>query len=128
MATDGISPSRAQVVGGAFLLIVTFAIPQVSSAFFIDGSQLAQSMREYDKAAANAPGVDWKQANEFTAYVAGAYDTLELADLICKPPEMTRRQLNAVVAKYLKEVPESWHRPAAILISEALRKAFPCSG
>ena len=81
MAADGISPSRAQVVGVAFLLVVAFAIPQVSRAFFIDGSELVQFMREYDKAAANAPGVDWKQANEFTMYVAGAYDTLELAGL-----------------------------------------------
>lgn len=130
MTTDSVFPkssTRTQIVGIGALLVVALSFSHPVHAFFIDGSQLALSMREYDKAAANSPGVDWGEANKFTAYVAGTYDTLELADLLCQPPEMTRRQLNAVVAKHLKEIPGDWHRPAAILISEILQKTFPCS-
>jgi hypothetical protein len=102
------------------LLCVVLSVP--AHAYFVDASELAASAREFERAAASAQNIDWVEVRNLTAYINGAYDTLELADRICKPAgELTAGQLHAVVAKYLKENPEQWHCPAAIVISEGLR-------
>ena len=44
----------------------------------------------------------------------------------CVPDNVSNGQLMDVVVKYLKEHPEERHMLAAILIVEALTKAFPC--
>ena len=47
-------------------------------------------------------------------------------DAVCFPNETTVGQLHRVVVKYLEAHPEETHQPAVILVTVALREAFPC--
>jgi hypothetical protein len=42
------------------------------------------------------------------------------------PAEVTNGQIVLVFVKYLEVHPERLHKPANLLLVEALRKAFPC--
>jgi Ssp1 endopeptidase immunity protein Rap1a len=44
----------------------------------------------------------------------------------CLPEEVTNGQILLVFVKYLEDHPEELHKPANLLLIEALRKAFPC--
>lgn len=70
-------------------------------------------------------------------YVVGVWDTWAIWQApddpesrrrgsVCKPEGVGGVQLAAIVAKYLRERPESWHESAAFLIVAALAEAFPC--
>ncbi len=68
------------------------------------------------------------------AYVAGVADMVGSISVpmvsgftaVCFPDETTLGQLNRVVVKYLKAHPEETHEPAVVLVTVALREAFPC--
>lgn len=45
---------------------------------------------------------------------------------VCDPETVTRGQQFEVVMKYIRNNPQSWHRPSVILIHRALMDAFPC--
>lgn len=66
-------------------------------------------------------------------YVAGVIDSYAfLADIenlenrICIPDEVTARQLQYIVKKYLNEHPKDLHYTASYIVLVAIRKAFPC--
>ena len=44
----------------------------------------------------------------------------------CLPAEVTNGQIILVFVKYMEDHPEQLHKPANLLLVEALRKAFPC--
>lgn len=46
---------------------------------------------------------------------------------LCIPGEVTYGQEELVAIQYAKSHPEQLHKPAAILIVQSFRKAFPCS-
>lgn len=67
-------------------------------------------------------------------YVIGIYDALEMDQMItdqgarmCVAEGVTRGQLNDIVCKFVGETPEDRHFPAAILVLNAVVKAFPCA-
>lgn len=114
----------------ALLLSVLAVAPAQAASYFMNGPHLIEFMREYDKVAAGTHPVNRENAYEFQKYVAGVYDAYSALGmdgiLICTPSNMELGQIGAVVSNHLKKVPEQWHRPAALLVSEALEKAFPC--
>ena len=62
-------------------------------------------------------------------YIAGVGSILSWASdsyKICVPDGVTGGQVLSIVRKYLKENPESLHQPADMLVTVALRRAFPC--
>ena len=66
-------------------------------------------------------------------YIEGVYDGYQAGTSSlggqppwCIPEDTTLDQLARVVMKRLKERPEELHYSADILVSYALRKAFPC--
>lgn len=73
---------------------------------------------------------DGQMAGALTAIAPGNMDILRMAQETlgyCTPSAVTNQQKIEVVAKYLIDNPASRHRPAALLIREAHREAFPCS-
>jgi hypothetical protein len=56
--------------------------------------------------------------------VLGVYDTLDSS--LCSSGTVTVRQVSTVVSKYLNDQPQEWSRPAHLLVTRALRAAFPC--
>ena len=63
-------------------------------------------------------------------YIAGVGSMLTWAserNRICIPDGVTGGQVVSIVRKYLKENPESLHESGDLLVTIALRKAFPCN-
>ena len=63
-----------------------------------------------------------------SVYVMGVSDALIAVkpNLFCVPPGITVDQERAVVVKYLRDHPETWHYSASSEVGVALKKAFPC--
>ena len=92
-------------------------------AFFDTGNDLVLNMREYEKANANVPNSDYFKAAYYMGFVTGVCDAT--SHFYDAPANLTKNQLFAIVAKYLKENPEKWSQPGSLLVIEALRKSFP---
>ena len=59
-------------------------------------------------------------------YVISLFDTIQ-GVIMCAPDGVTRRQVQSIVKKYLKENPENLHLTANRLVTGALIEAFPCN-
>jgi len=61
-------------------------------------------------------------------YVMGVSDALNATkpDLFCAPLSVKASQELAVVVKYLRDHPETWHNSAYSDVGVALALAFPC--
>jgi hypothetical protein len=62
-------------------------------------------------------------------FLAGMNETPEQAHMrqgYCLPEAVTNGQNRTVFVKYLEDHPEELHKPAAVLLIDSLRKAFPC--
>ena len=97
-----------------------------SFAYFFDGYQLVDKLKDYDRA--NEKSVKTNHANTaaYSNYVSGIYDVYELNNTICAGIKVTPDQVNTVVAKFLKSNPERWDEAAGFLVRDALIQAFPC--
>jgi hypothetical protein len=104
---------------GAILLCIPFD----SSAQLMSGKKLAADMQEFEKAERQDPSANYQQAYFFMGYVAGVYDLSD--DTYMYPVKPTIRQICSIVAKYLRENPKEWDLPADLVITKALKKAFP---
>lgn len=107
--------------------LLVFTVSPVE-AYFYSGNDLVELKRETDKTEVGVDdvNVDWVKVREYMAYIIGVYDATRSQYAV--PYGATRGQIMAVVTKYLNEHPEEWTKPAAELIQEALRKAFPVKG
>lgn len=106
--------------------LLIFTVSPVKAKFFYSGNDLVELMREYEKTTANADAVDWIKVREYCTYIIGVYDAT--VSQYAVPDDATKGQIIAVVSNYFNEHPEKWTDPAAKLIQEALRKAFPAKG
>ena len=63
-----------------------------------------------------------------SVYVIGVSDALIAVkpNLFCAPLGITVDQEVAVVVKYLRDHPETWHYSVSSEVGVALKKAFPC--
>ncbi len=85
------------------------------------GITLVDLMRAYDKVAQGNPAADdYVYASTFVGYVTGVCDAMEISF----PVQTKTTQIVAIVAKYLKEHPELWAKPAAHLVRQAIIEAF----
>jgi len=71
-----------------------------------------------------AARANYSAAGLYSGYVAGVHDTIEKS--LCPSGRLTIGQVSSVVKKYLKDRPEEWSLPAPLLVTPALRGAFPC--
>ena len=100
-------------------LLLTLS-PMISIASFTDGNELYQWLLEDEK----ENGSSFK-AGLFKGYVVGVVDFADYA-FFCTTSGVTRGQLSAVVAKYLKNNPEKWNNSADSIVTDAMKTAFPC--
>ncbi len=109
------------LVGGVF--IASALVSSDALGHFYDGNKLIGDLREYEKA---ERGVSFNGVADgvFIGFVTGVFDTISTT--LCISDDITVRQVQAIVAKYLNEHPEQWGRPAYALVTFALRSAFPC--
>jgi hypothetical protein len=105
------------------LISVFFPLGHAHADYFVVGNDLVEYMREYEKIERGDTSAMLSLASRYTGYVTGVYDATRFQ--YSYPPNVTRGQLCAIVAKYLKEHPERWNQPASDLVIEALKQAFP---
>jgi hypothetical protein len=106
------------------IMFIFISIP-VYAGFF-SGNDLLEIMREWENAESSNPKTKLQDATEFRGYVVGVFDILDGSGTICTGDNVNKRQVGAVVVKYLNDNPARWSDPAYILVTEALKKAFPC--
>ena len=110
---------RALVVAAGLLWPAsTFAQEDGSSSGYLTGDKL------YEQCTSSSSSL------LCLGYVMGVSDALQMAGLklnvFCAPSSVTAHQELAVVVKYLRDHPETWHYSAASDIGVALAMAFPC--
>jgi hypothetical protein len=108
---------RALVVATS-LLWPAYTFAQDSSGYLTGG-------KLYETCTSSSSGI-------CLGYVMGVSDTLNLnafkLNLYCPPKGGSANQELAVVIKYLRDHPETWHYSAASDVGTALATAFPCKG
>jgi hypothetical protein len=114
-------PKRLSLVMALAAMVLCTALD--SSAQLIDGHKLVADMQEFEKAERKDPDTNCQQAFFYVGYVTGVYDASD--DFYPYPGKPTIKEICSLVAKYLKDNPGKWGRPADLLIIEALQKAFP---
>ncbi len=88
-----------------------------SSAHAITGNELLASLENKE------PGIQLYGIGFVTAIADITRNTLQ-----CSPALSTYGQVKDVVIKYMKENPETRHLEAFYIVSDALRKIWPCKG
>ncbi|MBJ2129102.1 hypothetical protein JC525_09145 [Alteromonas sp. IB21] len=102
------------------ILILALMLPiNAAIAGFTDGNKLYQWMLEDEKQNGSF------QSGLFSGYVIGVADFGDQI-LFCMTVGVTSGQVNAIVAKHLKNNPEKWNKAANAIVVDALREAFPC--
>ncbi len=93
---------------------------------FWDGNRLVTDMRSWEKFTTRQTltSVEWVRVGSYQRYVAAA--TFDSGEVICLSGDVTRGQINAIVAAYLNAHQADWHLPATSLVRDALMEAFPC--
>ncbi len=94
-----------------------------------DGNQLivrcGTAVRVLDTSPAKETGMEFLDTAYCQGLVHGVSSTLQVDGRIDLPQDATLGQLIRVVDKYLRDHPETLAKPDAILVIEALTKAFP---
>ena len=108
----------------AAMLCFTFAKNAQAGTFYM-GNDLVETMPEYEKAERGAPRTDFVKAGYFRGYVLGVNDVFS-GYVFCTPDSATISQVSAIVAKYVNTHPERWTVGASVLVTDALKEAFPC--
>jgi hypothetical protein len=102
-------------------ILVILTLSSTANATFRDGNRLVEAMNAY-----NNPQSEFSfRAGDFMGYVGGVADVTG-GVLWCAPSNVQFGQLPSIVSKYLNNHPEIWHKPAHVLVINALRDAFPC--
>ena len=107
------------------VLALASAILICNSAFaaYRDGSDLVGWWKEYEKSQAGRE-FSTLEVGCYVGYVGGVVDTLdEIAFDI--PVGVKLSQIHAIVGKYLDDHPSDWNLAADVLVTRALKKAFP---
>jgi len=65
-------------------------------------------------------------------YISGIFDlghtvqSITKSNKMCVPPDVSIKQLVAIVTKYLKDHPETWHDAASPTVLMIIGTTFPC--
>ncbi len=63
---------------------------------------------------------------DFTVQMLEEHEKVSLMKHACSPSNASTAQAVRVVVKYLRNNPERPHMPASVLVTDAIRSAFPC--
>lgn len=73
---------------------------------------------------------DFNLLSPCNSYMNGAMDGITIESLgkkWCPPQGGVTMQFQQVIYSYIKARPAEWHRPAILLVRDALTSTFPCS-
>jgi hypothetical protein len=107
-------------------MLVVLPMQAHAQAVFTDGNKLVTYMYEDEKLQTGQRGAIEFEGGIYSGIVNAIHDTSQLAEVICPPEDTTARQVNAVVAAYLRAKARRWTEPAVLLVRDALIDAFHC--
>jgi hypothetical protein len=112
-------------------LLLTVAIASESRAQWLTGNDLERMCNTDAQNLADPQNLF--AAMECLGYVSGVADAVDQENApagvpACFATKITRKQLMAVVKKYLADHPDQWQHPAFRLAAAAIVEAFPCPG
>lgn len=101
-------------------------LPMPSSAAFIDGNTLYEWC--------SYPNDETAKYYQYSAFCGGYIDGVMddgadngwLGKAACPPPNVTNKQTQDIITKFLRDGPEQRHFTASTLIGVAMFLAFPC--
>lgn len=112
-----------------FALMIALLACQQALAL-TDGHRFAEMSRSFSLWEADPVGNDREMhsAMFFMGYVAAVSDLQVVLGRVCyKDQPVTRGQVAAIVAKYIRENPQDWSSPALPTAGKAIVQAFPCN-
>jgi hypothetical protein len=110
------------------VLLAVALVASTGQVLAYSGNELLERARSGDRVQASQeiPG-DRFSGGAWLGFVRGVTFTLNDIDpTVCLPSGGTVGQFAAVVKQYLEQNPAQLHRPAHVLVREALQRAFPC--
>ena len=99
-------------------VVLASALSASGSAWSTSGNDLMNWLASYESSQANWSG------GMYLGYVAGVAEFGQ-GFMFCAPGNVTQGQNAAIVAKYLRNNPEEWNRPASGIALRAFMKAYP---
>lgn len=109
-----------------FVVAAILITCQPAFAGWMTGNRLAGLAKAHERIGmGNGRESDYADSAELAGYLAGAMDAL--ADKFCPPPGITLGQASLVIAKFLAENPKDLDITASLLVTAALRNAYPCA-
>jgi hypothetical protein len=110
------------------LTVAALMMAQSAMAGWYTGFELNSFAESYEKFTngTSDTGVDRFSAGIFHGYAMGVTSALEAQGLICLPSQMKAGQIAAIVAKYLKNNPETWNQAGETIIFTSISRTFPC--
>jgi hypothetical protein len=116
------------------LAVVLLGFSSVSFGGFMSGYELLAHAGNCEKYQAGQETEEYNRScGVGRAYVAGVFDTGHslterwlFQKHFCKPDDVDRKQLIAVVKKYMGDHPEQMEFTAAGIVYDALTGAYPC--
>ncbi len=110
------------------LAIAALMLAQSAMADWYTGFELKGLAESYEKNFDGVPDINTDRvgAGVFLGYTIGVTSALETQGLICLPAQMKAGQIASIVAKFLKNNPETWDRSGASIIFISISRIFPC--
>ncbi len=93
----------------------------------MEGSELqrySEAFVEVMSGKQNYSEKDASYSGMFIGYVDGVVDMSNDSGFLCIPIDVSRKELYAIVIKYIKNNPEKWNKSGAELVLDALTPVF----
>lgn len=117
---------RFQSIAAVLLLYFAFcSIANAQQIYVRSGNDLADAARDVVRDNGEQQVDIIINQVAFASYVAGTFDSMSMS--FCAPESVTIGQLSVIAANHLLANPQDWHRPAYLIVFEALSESFPCS-
>ena len=105
--------------------VCLLCIAMNAQAGSLDGNKLVKGMRDYESFERDGSQVATSKATHFLGYVSGVADAVN-GVLYCPPQNANLGQAASIVVQFMSANPARWSESAAVLVVDALKKAFPC--
>jgi len=109
-------------------LFIVLSLTQANAAVyhFFNGESLAEAALEWEKSQTHPKDTDLLLVTEYAGYVGAMFDHLSVKQHICSPDEITKNEVLAAVAEYLKNKRRGLKNSGSVLVEKALYKKYPC--
>jgi len=127
MPTDfcKLTPWGIEMKNKSVCLLLLLSATTANAAFFLDSVALHDLLAEFEAYQDKRQIRYMAKASQYVGYVTGVVDALD-GTRFCLPGGVTAEQAAGLVAKHIREHPETLSRHALDAVTSALGANFPC--